>query len=234
MPQQINLCTPILLTQRRYFSAQTMVQALACFVVVGGALSAWWVWSLKSSSEAFRETINSHAAELGALQTAIAAGRVGGAPVDAGLVQQLQVRRGDVEQRERLLAELRSGLFREGWGQSARLQLVAQSIPPQVWVTAMKANDTQLEVGGFTLEPAALNDWVRRLAASPLLQGQALATVKVERAGGENTAPVPDAALVATGAAAAAAGTAPRRPTWSFVLTSAVSRADAAPAKGKP
>jgi hypothetical protein len=28
MPQQINLCTPLFLTQKRYFSAQTMAQAL--------------------------------------------------------------------------------------------------------------------------------------------------------------------------------------------------------------
>ena len=224
MPQQINLCTPILLTQKRYFSAQTMVQAMACFVVVGGALSAWWVWSLKASSEAFKQTISSHTAELGALQTAIAAGRAGGAQTDAGLAQQLQVRRGDVEQRQRLVSELRDGLFREGWGQSARLQLVAQSIPAQVWVTALKANDTQLDVSGFTLEPAALNEWVRKLSASPLLQGQALATVKVERVGGEGGG--------TPGAAQSASAT--RRPVWAFALTSAVSRGEGASVKGKP
>ena len=231
MPQQINLCTPILLTQKRYFSAQTMVQAMACFVVVGGALSAWWVWSLKASSEAFKQTISSHTAELGALQTAIAAGRAGGAQTDAGLAQQLQVRRGDVEQRQRLVSELRDGLFREGWGQSARLQLVAQSIPAQVWVTALKANDTQLDVSGFTLEPAALNEWVRNLSTSPLLQAQVTANVKVQRVGREGGG-TPDATLVAPGAAPSASAT--RRPVWAFALTSAVSRGEGASMKGKP
>jgi hypothetical protein len=71
-------------------------------------------------------------------------------------------------------------------------------------VTAVKADDVQLEVSGFTLEPAALNDWVGKLAASPLLQGQMLSTVKVENA--------------STAAAKVA------RPMWSFSLVSAMGK----------
>ncbi len=232
MPQQINLCTPILLTQRRYFSAKTMVQALVLFLVLGGGLCAYWVFSLRTSSEGFTKAVSDHAPELSALQTAIAKSRAGGIPVDPGLTQELQVRRADVMQREKLLDELKAGLFREGWGQSARLQLVAQSIPAQVWVTAVKASDAQLEVSGFTLEPAALNEWVRKLAASPLLQGQRLATVKVERVS-------PDGAVASSGSALAApvgavAGVSTQRPLWSFGLTTALTTVDGANVKGKP
>ena len=39
MPQQINLSTPVLLTQKRYFSAQTMLVSLGVFVLVGGAMA---------------------------------------------------------------------------------------------------------------------------------------------------------------------------------------------------
>jgi hypothetical protein len=232
MPQQINLCTPILLTQRRYFSAQTMVQALAFFVVLGGALCAYWVMSLRTSSAGFKQAVEAHAPELNALQSAIATGRAGGIPVDPGLTQELQVRRADLIQREKMLDELKAGLFREGWGQSARLQLVAQSIPAQVWVTAVKASDVQLDVSGFTLEPSALNEWVRKLAASPLLQGQRLATVKVERVVGDGAASVPP--LAPSVPAAAATGVSAQRPLWSFGLTSALSPVDGAATKGKP
>ena len=228
MPQQINLCTPILLTQRRYFSAQTMVQALAFFVVLGGGLCAYWVLSLRTSSDGFKQAVSAHTPELNALQSAIATSRSGGIPVDPGLTQELQVRRADVTQLEKMRDELKAGLFREGWGQSARLQLVAQSIPAQVWVTAVKASDAQLEVSGFTVEPSALNEWVRKLAASPLLQGQRLANVKVERVGGDG------AAASATVPAAAAADASAQRPLWSFGLTSAVSLADGVALKGKP
>ena len=64
MPQQINLCTPILLAQKRYFSAQTMLQAVAVFVVLGGALCMYWVSSLNAASGGFKKTLDAQAPEL--------------------------------------------------------------------------------------------------------------------------------------------------------------------------
>lgn len=217
MPQQINLCTPILLTQKRYFSALTMLQAFAIFAVVGGGLCAYWVWSLNVASEGFKKTLATQSRELESLQSAIAQGKAGGGPVAAVLTQDLQGRRAELLQREKLLEDLQRGLFRPGWGHAARLQLVAQSIPAQVWVTEVKADEAQLEVSGFTLEPAALNEWVVKLAASPLLKEQKLATVKVENA---------SVAMIK------AVGGTPR-PVWSFSLVSAVGNPSAI-AGGKP
>lgn len=226
MPQQINLCTPILLTQKRYFSAQTMVQALAVFVLLGGALCAYWIWSLNAASEGFKKTLASQSRELASLQSAIQKGKAGAGPVDAVLTQELQVQRAELLQREKLMEELQRGLFPPGWGHSARLQLVAQSIPAQVWITEVKADENQLDVSGFTLEPAALNEWVGRLAASPLLKGQKLSTVKVENAsaatmkaqvGGSAAAALP----AASSGALSTASPAPRA-VWSFSLVSAV------------
>jgi len=214
MPQQINLCTPILLTQKRYFSAQTMAQALAVFLVLGGGLCAYWVWSLNAASEGFKKTLATQASELDSLKTALLQGQAGAAPVAAALAQQLQRSKAELLQREKLVQELQRGLFRPGWGHSARLQLVAQSIPTPVWITEVKAVEQQLEVSGFTLEPAALNEWVSRLAASPLLQGQRLATFKVESA---------SAALKAAA-----------RPTWSFSLVSALGSPAVVKEGGKP
>ncbi len=205
MPQQINLCTPILLTQKRYFSAQTMVQALAIFGVLGGGLCAYWVWSLNRASEGFQQTLATQARELDSLKAALAQSQAGVGPVELGLTQELQGRKTELLQREKLLQELQRGLFPPGWGHSDRLQLLARSIPPRVWLTEVKADEARLEVSGFTLEPAELNAWVSQLAASPLLKGQALASVKVESV---------SAAMVKT---------APR-PIWSFSLLSAVGK----------
>lgn len=182
MPQQINLCTPILLTQKRYFSAQAMLQALAVFVVLGGGLCAYWVWSLNVASDGFKKTLDAQTHELESLQSAITQGKAGAAPADANLAKDIQSRRTELAQREKLLQELQRGLSKPGWGHAARLELLAQTIPAPVWVTEVKADDTQLEVTGFTLEPAALSDWVNKLGASPLLAGQKLTTVRVENA----------------------------------------------------
>lgn len=227
MPQQINLCTPIFLTQKRYFSANTMAQAMGVFLLLGGSLSAYWVWSLKQVSAGYQQSVATNQREIDRLQAAITVSKASSAPADAALVQDLKQHRDELQHRERLLEELRRGLTREGWGHSARLQLVAQSIPPQAWVTEIKADDTRFELSGFTLEPAALNVWMARLAASPLLQGQQLATVKVERA-------VTELRNVAGAPAVATAARAAGPVVWSFTLVSAVAAPPVAASGAKP
>jgi Tfp pilus assembly protein PilN len=229
MPQQINLCTPIFLTPKRYFSANTMAQALGVFLLLGGGLSAFWAWSLQQVSDGYQQSVSNNQREIDRLQAAINVNKANAAPADAALVKELQDRRAELQHREQLLSELRRGLTREGWGHSARLQLVASSIPPQAWVTEIKADDLRFELSGFTLEPAALNGWMSILAASPLLQGQQLSTVKVERAVTELRAGA-GAVAVATGATIAAGSAGPA--VWSFTLVSAVAADPVATAAG--
>ncbi len=202
MPQQVNLCTPILLTQKRYFSAQTMAQALAVFVVLGGVLCAYWVWSLNAASANFRTVLETQSRELASLQLAIAKGKAGAAPAELALVDELGQGRAELTQREKVLADLQAGRLRPGAGHAARLTLLAQSVPALVWVTEVNADERGLNVSGFTLDPAELNTWVARLAASALLQGQKLAAVKVENA--SQTGPESGGS----------------RPLWSFKLVS--------------
>ena len=219
MPQQINLCTPILLTQRRYLSALTIVQALAVFVMLGGALCVYWAWSLGVASDGLRKVLTAHAIELASLRAAIKEGRTVSGPAEQALSQALQARRTELQRRSALLEGLQHGLVRPGWGHAARLQLMAQSIPPSVWITHLKADDNQMEISGYTLEPAALNDWTTRLAASPTMQDQRLATIKVENA----------SAARASGVAAGGSA-----PVWSFNLVSALRPTVADPSGSKP
>lgn len=223
MPQQINLCTPILLKQKRYFSALAMVQALALFVFGGAALCGYWVWSLNGASDGFRQTLAMHGGELERLRLALQGSRAAAAPIEVARNAELAARRAELQQREQLLAELQQGLYRTGYGHSARLQLVAQSIPAQVWVTRISANSAQLGLSGYTLEPAALNAWIDRLGASPLLQGQRLSALKVEQRSLERSGP---------GASLAPAAALGSRPVWAFELLSGAAPAAARPASG--
>lgn len=221
MPQQINLCSPILLAPKRYFSAATMLQGLAIFAVVGGSLCAYGVWSLNGASESFKPTLARQSSEIQSLQSALARNKTSGGSLETVLAQDLLAQSTELAKREKLLEDLHRGLFQPGAGYAARLQLVAQSIPSQVWVTEVKANERQLEVKGFTLLPSALNDWAIRLAASPLLTGQKLATIKVE-----NTVASPakngDSSAVAAAVAASPSTTDFVRPAWFFSMVSAV------------
>lgn len=207
MAQQINLCTPILLTEKRYFSAQTMAQALALFLVVVGGLCAAWVWNLESAGRGYSDTMATQAAEIDSLQAAIARSRANAAPVDAGLLQQIQDKRNALAARQKLLSALRDGVLVPGFAHSDRLRWVASSIPEPVWVTRVKMQDGRFELAGYTLEPSALNDWVAKLSASPLMHSLRLADVKVENTS-QSAAPADKP--VATG-----------QPTWAFSLVSA-------------
>jgi Tfp pilus assembly protein PilN len=182
MPQQINLSTPVLLAQKRYFSAQTMLVSLAVFGLLGAGGTAYGLWELRSVTQAMRTALTTQEPELTRLRAAVAVSKVSDTGGEAMAAQRLQAARVQLAERARALSEVRDGMLVPGRGHSARLQVVAQSIPPQAWVTGVLADANQMEVSGFTQEPAVLNDWVDKLAQSTVMSGQQLSRVKVERA----------------------------------------------------
>lgn len=229
MPQQINLCTPVLLTQKRYFSAQTLMQTLAVFAVLGGGLAAYGVWSLQSARQALQVSAAARTPELANLRTAIVNYNHGAESSGPGLDRQLQAARAQLKERQMTVADLRRGLMAPGTGHSTRLELVARSIPQQVWITQVRGDEFQLEVAGFTDEPAALNDWVAKLSQSPLLHGQQLARVKVER-----TEPVLNSGLARSAQPASSPAVARARVPWAFTLVSVLPTAGRSKPVDKP
>ena len=203
LPQKINLLEDIKLSHNNYSSVKTMLQTLAVLAVLVGCGSTYWVWSLNVASEDLTKSLATQSIELESLQAAIAQNKADGQPSRA-LEQELQDSRTELLQRETLAQELQRGLLRPGWGHSARLQLIAQSIPTKVWVTKVTSDETQFTLTGFTLEPAALSKWVAILAASPLLEVQSFSTVNVDNAS--------SSMLEAVGGKP--------RPTWSFSVRS--------------
>jgi len=205
--QKINLLEDIKLSHINYSSVKTMLQTLVVLAVLGGCGSIYWVWSLNVASEDLAQSLATQSIEFESLQAAIAQKKSGDQP-NSVLDQELQDSRTELLQRETLAQELQRGLLRPGWGHSARLQLVAQSIPAKVWVTKVTSDETQFELTGFTLEPAALSKWVAILAASPLLEVQSFSTVNVDNA--------------STSILKAVAGK--PRPTWSFSVRSLITQ----------
>ena len=224
MAQQINLCTPIMLTEKRYFSANTMVQALGVFLILGGALCAAWVWNLQKAIGGVNIAIAAQAQEIESLQAAIQRSRSNAAPVDPALQLKLGETRNAVLAREQLLAALRDGLLVPGFANSDRLRWVAASIPESVWVTSVKFDSGRFEVTGYTLEPSALNDWVGKLSASPLMHSLKLSDVKVSNAAALSA--------ISPGTAAPQATPAGAQARWAFTLVSVEPPPQAAPVAG--
>lgn len=212
MPQQVNLFLPILRKNKESFTAQTLAMALVIVLIGGSALSAAWVWNLKRASNSLQQTLDAQGNELASLRAALEAARASAGPEQAALTQELTQLQAELQKRQAVRDSLGQGVVQSGQGHAARLRLVAQTIPASAWIAGLKTDSDVLEVTGQTLAPEALNDWVARLAASPLLQGQTLNAVKVEQ--------------VAPGAAANTAAS------WSFTLVSRVAKA--APVGVKP
>jgi Tfp pilus assembly protein PilN len=225
MPQQVNLCLPILRKQEKRFAAQSLAQALAVVLLVGGGLAAAWIWNLNAAAASLQVTLASQSKELENLRATLERTNVGASPLESPLAQELRQRKLELQQRQSVLEALSQGLFAPEQGHSARLRLVAQTIPAVAWLTQIKADDQLLELSGYTLEPSALNDWVSKLAASSLLQGQNLNTVKVEGIMPANTL-VPSAPGSAASATTGPSSAPDAKPAmWSFSLLSKVATA---------
>jgi Tfp pilus assembly protein PilN len=209
MAQQINLCTANFRPVRQRFAARAMAQALAVFLLLGGTLAAAWAWSLEQSTISYRKSTAAQAKELASLKAAILKSRENARPVDPALLAQLQDRRVSVNQREALIEVVQQGMFKPGEGHSDRLLMVARSIPGPIWITGAKVDVAQFVVDGYTLDPSALNEWVKNLAAQPLMRNLRLTTVTVE------------SKTAAQAMAPARGASAPRAalPMWSFNLT---------------
>jgi Tfp pilus assembly protein PilN len=182
MSQQINLYRPVLLATHRHFSARTIAQSLA--VVVAGTLAtcAWASFQRAALDSELQALSQQHAAERQSLQKAIAANPAA-AVQTTSLAQSLQAQKRLVGERERTLAELMRGRIVDGRSHSARLRLVARTVPASAWLDEIALQDGRLSLSGRTLDPAALKPWIAALSDEPLLAGQALSTLKVEQAG---------------------------------------------------
>lgn len=183
MAQQINLLTPILLAPKRYLSALTLLQATGLLVLAGVAAGLWLQHRDRQAEAAHQASMARFTTERQALQVANAALP---APQDAqALRQQLQTMLAGNAERRALLQTLGSGQDRDGRRHSDLLALVARSLPESAWLSELRHSPGRIELVGGTLDTAVLRPWLTRLAAHPLLAGQQLSALRVEKLGAQ-------------------------------------------------
>lgn len=189
MAQQINLLTPILLAPKRYFSALTLLQATGLLVVVGGAAALWLQQRDRQADADHQALLAQYATQR---QQLIVARANLPAPQDGNaLLQQLQALEAGNAQRQALLASLGSPANesgrRAGQRHSDLLALIAHSLPDPAWLSELRYAPGRVELVGGTLNTAVLRPWLGQLAAHPLLAGQELSALRVERLGAAGT-----------------------------------------------
>jgi hypothetical protein len=227
MAQQINLLTPILLTPRRYFSALALLQATG-LLLLGGLATTLWLQQRDRSAEAEHQALLArYAAERQQLVVATASLP---APQDAlTLQQQLQALESGNADRAVLLRTLGSDpTGRGGQRHSDLLALVARTLPDAAWLSELRYTPGRVELAGGTLNTAQLRPWLGQLAVHPLLAGQQLSALSVERLGTPGTE-TRSTALLQGGRLPAPSPL----PVWAFRVVSAPA-VPASPASGAP
>lgn len=188
MAQQINLFSPLLLSRKQVFTARTMLTAISVFLVLVGLMAWLGVNALKSSADTARRELSDRAAEKQRLTQAIQGKSSADGSSRDQVARDAEALATELRARRSLLADLQQGLVVADSGHSARMRLMAQTIPPSAWLTELVFDAGSTTIVGATSATAGLNDWLNRLSGQPLLVGQHFSGVKVEK---DNTAVPP-------------------------------------------
>jgi hypothetical protein len=215
MAQQINLLAPILLAPRRYFSALTLLQATTLLLAAGTVTALWLQQRDRSAQARHQQLLAQYAVERQQLMVARASLP---APQDAAaLRQELQALQAGNADRETLLRTLGAEHgSRAGQQHSDLLALVARTLPDSAWLAELRHAPGRLELVGGTLNTAQLRPWLGQLAGHPLLAGQQLSALRVERVGAAGSQAGGHALLEPAAPLASAS-----LPVWAFRVVSA-------------
>lgn len=175
MARQINLYQPVLLTQRRRFSARNMAWALLLLALALALLSGYSWQATQALQAQLGATLRAGQDERARLEQALAQAPGGDT---TALQQQLEQARRALAEREALLQELGAS------GQAARSELLvmlARTLPASAWLTEVELGEDRIALSGLARQPEALRGWLSQLQAEPSLRGLPLRAVKVER-----------------------------------------------------
>jgi Tfp pilus assembly protein PilN len=179
MSQQINLYNPILLRQKKYFSAATMAQALGILLL--GMLAfygyaRYQVASLQTATEQGATRLESAQARVGRL-----AQQFSPRAKSAELEQRIQ----QTETELKTLAQAQQALKQSGLldssGFSPYFQALARQIVDGLWLTQFTVGGGEMRISGRALQAQLVPTYIRRLSTEPALQGRQFSMLEMRQ-----------------------------------------------------
>jgi hypothetical protein len=200
MSQQINLYNPVFLKQEHYFSAATMAQALVVVLVAALGMYAFEVRQNRTLERVLADTdkqVSTQREQMIRFSREHSAQGASRALMDE--VTRAQQR---LQQRQSLLAEIKTGVGGDAEGFSRYLGALARQHVPGVWLTGVQigAKDSDLVIKGRALESQMVPAYIRALNREAPIAGRRVAELQMTAKG----EPAP---------AAAGAPGAPKEPT---------------------
>ena len=180
MSQQINLFNPQFLEQKRYFSAETMVQALGLLVLGILGFSGFVYWQDRDAVRQAAESARAY--DLQKALLAKAAAELNPEKFESQLDQDLKTTEAAIALRRLLLSEIQSGTGAPS-AYSEYLRAFARQTVQGLWLTGIQITEGggQLNVSGRALQADLVPVLIARLKQEAVLRGRPLDALAITR-----------------------------------------------------
>lgn len=179
MSQQINLYNPILLRQKKYFSAVTMAQALG--VLLLGLLAfygyaRYQVASLQTATEQSAKRLENAQARVGRL-----AQQFSPRTKSAELEQRIEKTEAEIKGLAQAQQALKQSGLLDSSGFSPYFKALARQIVDGLWLTEFTVGGGEMRISGRALQAQLVPTYIRRLGAEPVLQGRQFSMLEMRQ-----------------------------------------------------
>lgn len=186
MSQQINLFNPVFMRQGKYFSAVTMLQALA-MIIVGMLLFYFYaVHQVQSLTSQLAETKKRYVDGQAKLQRYTAEF----SPEEANRLMDSKVSEAEekLAAQSHLLEILKNGALGNVSGYSEYMGAFARQAVSGLWLSSFTivGDGTQISISGSVLSPELLPVYVGKLGQEPSMHGKSFASLQMRRRNDSN------------------------------------------------
>ncbi|OIR19396.1 hypothetical protein GALL_02760 [mine drainage metagenome] len=181
MSQQINLFNPIFMTQKKYFSVVTMLQALGLIVLGSAVFYAYAVYQVAQLSKQADEMTRRYAAEQKRL--ANFTNEFSLQRSQQMLDEELKRLEAEVQAQEMVLATLKSGVIGNTEGYSEYMRAFARQSINGLWITAFDivGDGAQMSLSGGVVNPQLVPSYIQRLGKEKIMHGKTFSTLQMQQ-----------------------------------------------------
>lgn len=190
MSQQINLFNPVFLTQKKYFSVLTMLQALGMIVLGSVLFYGYALYQVAQMSKQTEDMDKRYAAEQARLINF--ANEFSPRRSSQLLEEQLKSLESQAAAQETLLNMLKSGAIGNTEGYSEYMRAFARQSVNGLWLTAfdITGDGAQMSLSGAVLNPQLVPVYIQRLGKERIMRGKTFATLQMQQPKPEADKPV--------------------------------------------
>jgi len=181
MSQQINLFNPVFLKQKKYFSVETMLQALGLILLGSALFYGYAIFQVSQLSKQADDMSRRYAAEQSKLVN------LTNDYSQQNTGQQLENELKQVEAQASaqitLLNLLKSGALGNTSGYSEYMRAFARQSINGLWLTAFDivGDGAQMSLSGAVLNPQLVPAYIQRLGREKVMQGKTFSTLQIQQ-----------------------------------------------------